>query len=146
MNIEDQLKKVTAESEYWFSRFQYADVNLERTSQKLAASDAVAEDFREKNISLAMRLELICDIQKAMQKTGAPMPSWTLGGVTENALRELRDKASEYRAPQIINDAKFNLVRPRGIKMSRGVEDYVNNLEATVRQLMAAVQEQEIKK
>lgn len=146
MTTEDQLKKATAESEYWFSRFQYADVNLERTSQKLAASDAVAEDFREKNISLAMRLELICDIQKAMQKTGAPMPSWTLGGVTENALRELRNKASEYRAPKIITDARFNLTRPRGIKMSRAVEDYVNNLEATVRQLMAAVQEQEIKK
>lgn len=144
MNIADQLEKATAESEYWFSRFQYTNNNLERTSQRLAASDAVAADFREKNISLAMRLELICDIQKAMQKTGAPMPSWTLGGVTADALRELRNKASEYRAPQIISDAKFNLTRPRGVKMSRAVEDYVNNLEATVRQLMAAVQEQEV--
>lgn len=140
MNIEEQLKKVTAESEYWFSRFQYSDVNLERTSQKLAASDAVAADFREKNISLAMRLELICDIQKAMQKTGAPMPSWTLGGVTEDKLRELRGQAMEYKAPQIIHDAKFNLIRPRGFKIGRAAEDYVNNLEATIKMLMTALQ------
>lgn len=145
MNTEDQLKKVTAESEYWFTKYNQAAEALQYNIKSLELSDAVAADFREKNISLAMRLELICDIQKAMQKTGAPMPSWTLGGVTEDALRELRNKASEYRAPKVITDARFNLTRPRGIKLSRAAEDYVNNLEVTIRQLMGAVQEQEVK-
>jgi len=139
MKIEEQLKKATAESEYWFHRFSEADDSLNRITFKLNACEAESEDFRSKSISLSRRLELICDIQRAMHKTGAPLPSWLMGGVVEDKLRELLQEVSEYKKPFSFNPVTFHFERPGGVKVPRRLETYILTLETSIRELVEVI-------
>ncbi|QAX92358.1 hypothetical protein HWC07_gp106 [Pantoea phage vB_PagM_LIET2] len=139
MKIEEQLKKATAESEYWFQKFNSADADLTYHIATLASADAMAAEFRQKCISLSTRLELICDIQRAIQKTGAPLPSWLIGGVVEEKLKELLKEAKGYEKPFSFNPVTFHFERPHGVKIPRGLETYILTLETSIRELVEVI-------
>lgn len=97
---ENREKLLDEEKRYWqetclLLRDQREDMALViRTQNEELAK--LREDVKDQ----AARLSLITDIQIAMRKTGAPLPDWSLGGVTYETLSSIFVQVTEYKCHQ----------------------------------------------
>jgi hypothetical protein len=131
MNDAMKIKKLTAESESWFIRFDDARENLEYAQKELAVEKKnndeawrIAEDQKH-------RLDLITRLQKVSDETGYKT-SWHMGGVTAECLQDEIKKAEAYERPIYYGKTELEFTRPP-MKNTREIRRYIEVLEQSIR-------------
>lgn len=127
LNKDEQLIKLQAECEYWFTRSHNLQKAYDDLKLKSELSKEMADDFRAECIDKSNRLELISELQAAQNSTGYHT-SLRIGGVTAEGIRKEIEAAKRY-VPPFRKSGKSVIFQRPAMRRTSDVSAYITQLE-----------------
>lgn len=133
MNVNDKLEKTSAESEYWFEKFQVAHNHLVEKQDEAVKLHQSCDNLKRQLNDNQERFSFITLLQHAQYATGYKT-AWHMGGVTAECLAEEINKAKNHKPAVKENKGSFDFNRPMAVRRAnKDVIAYIDFLESFIK-------------